>query len=65
MMGKVKNTGQVEISLSIKKLSDEIFKIEFDQPLEPGEYAFVPFKASDLEGTELLGQTVFCFGVDG
>lgn len=70
MLGKVKLDKMAEsyVSISIKKISEGIFRIEFDNELESGEYAFMPFSSTNLQGnvagSGTFTQTIYCFGID-
>jgi hypothetical protein len=66
MGGKARDVSENQVSFSIKKTRDGVYEIVFDQGLEQGEYAFMPF--SDTNTNPLLGGStktiITCFGID-
>jgi hypothetical protein len=68
MSGAVRDVSKNIIPVSVEKLKDKIFLITVINNLSPGEYAFKPFKTTDLNGSSSgqvsPNQTIFCFGID-
>lgn len=63
MTGAAKDISATKVSVSLKKVRDGLYQIVFDNPLAPGEYAFMP----QMDMGSLMGGgklTLFCFGVD-
>lgn len=66
--GGAKDIGKYTMVPKLKLLNGNLYEMEFDKPLEPGEYSFLPIlkgeEASNVQTTS--GDfKIYCFGIDG
>lgn len=66
-MGGSKDISQYLIKPQLVKIKDDLYEMKFDQPLEPGEYSFMPIYKG-TEATNILSTNnevrIYCFGID-
>ena len=64
--GKARKIENKKVEFIVQRLRNNIFEIIFTNPLEPGEYAFMPIydNTDDIFSSAQAGFKLTCFGID-
>lgn len=64
MVGNTKPLVSDRIKIFVKKVKDKVYEFSFEQPLDIGEYAFIPLNSNSTMQSMTTGIKVYCFAVE-
>jgi hypothetical protein len=64
LIGGNKSNNQKKIITSVKRLKEKVFEITFNEPLQLGEYAIIPYQKNATMAMGSQAIKINCFGID-